>query len=403
MSNQPTSVSKRLQVTALTMAMLGFALNFWAWSLLSPLGPIFVSEGLTDDSSLLVAIPVLVGSLGRILAGAYTDRFGGRFMMTLISLLTVIPVLFIGLVGQYQLWTLLLGGFFLGFGGTSFAIGVPYVNSWFAKEQRGTAIGIYGMGMGGTAIAAFTTVPLYNINERLPFLIVAAVLVVYAIAAWTWMRNSPDWTPSKRSLGTQLADTAKIPLTWQACYLYALSFGGYVAFSVYLPTILHLAYGLETSDASLRTAGFVIAAVLMRPLGGILSDRIGAVPTLTVAYSIVIVCAIVLAFDPPLMPIGTIAFIVMSVGLGLGSGATFALIAQVSDPSKVGSITGFVGAAGGLGGFVPPLLLGVLWKSFQNYTLGIVLLAVFTVVALLITLRIGAAQKRASAAATVNS
>lgn len=390
------AVSKQQQVTALVMATLGFAVNFWAWSLISPLGPVFVGDGLADDASLMVAIPVLVGSLGRILAGAYTDRFGGRLMMSLISILTVIPVLFIGLVGQYSLWTLLLGGLFLGFGGTSFAIGVPYVNSWFAKEQRGSAIGIYGMGMGGTAIAAFTTVPLYEINERLPFLIVAGVLVVYAIAAWFLMQDSPNWTPSKRSLGAQLADTSRILLTWQACYLYALSFGGYVAFSVYLPTILNLAYGLETADASLRTAGFVIAAVIMRPVGGILSDRIGAVRTLVVAYSLVIACAVTLAFDPPLMPIATIAFIAMAVGLGLGAGATFALIAQVSDPTKVGSITGFVGAAGGLGGFVPPLLLGVLWTSFQNYTLGIVLLAVFTLVALLIALWIGSSQKRAA-------
>lgn len=138
-------------------------------------------------------------------------------MMTLISLLTVIPVLFIGLVGQYQLWTLLLGGLFLGFGGTSFAIGVPYVNSWFPKEQRGSAIGIYSVGMGGTAIAAFTTVPLYNIDHRLPFLLVAGVLVVYAIAVWFLMKDSPNWSTSKRSLGAQLADTSKILLTWQAC------------------------------------------------------------------------------------------------------------------------------------------------------------------------------------------
>ncbi|WP_225735773.1 MFS transporter [Gulosibacter chungangensis] len=392
------SVSKQQQVTALIMATLGFAVNFWAWSLISPLGPVFVGEGLAEDSSLMVAIPVLVGSLGRILAGAYTDRFGGRRMMTLISLLTVIPVLFIGLIGQYQLWTLLLGGLFLGFGGTSFAIGVPYVNSWFPKEQRGSAIGVYGVGMGGTAIAAFTTVPLYNIDHRLPFLLVAGVLVVYAIAAWFLMKDSPNWSPSKRSLGAQLSDTSKILLTWQACYLYALSFGGYVAFSVYLPTILHQAYGLETADASLRTAGFVIAAVVMRPVGGILADRIGAIRTLVIAYSLVIICALTLAFDPHLMPLGTVAFIAMSIGLGLGSGATFALIAQVSDPSKVGSITGFVGAAGGLGGFVPPLLLGVLWKSFQNYSLGILLLAVFTLIALLITLWIGAGQRRAKAA-----
>lgn len=376
------------------MATLGFAVNFWAWSLISPLGPIFVEKGLTTDASLMVAIPVLVGSLGRILAGAYTDRFGGRLMMPLISLLTVVPVLFIGFIGQYEYWTLLLGGLFLGFGGTSFAIGVPYVNSWFPPERRGSAIGVYGIGMGGTAIAAFTTAPLYNIDERLPFIITAAALLSYAAAAYALMKNSPNWSPSHRSLGAQLLDTSKILLTWQACYLYALSFGGYVAFSVYLPTFLNHAYGLETTDASLRTAGFVIAAVLMRPVGGILSDRIGAVRTLLIGYAIVFVCAITLSFNPPLMPTATAAFIIMSVGLGLGSGATFALIAQVSDPSKIGSITGFVGAAGGLGGFVPPLLLGAIWRAWQDYTLGIALLAVFTLIAALIAFWIGVVQRR---------
>ncbi|MGP9604923.1 MFS transporter, partial [Brachybacterium sp. AOP42-E1-35] len=116
---------------ALALVTLGFGVNFWAWALLSPLGPVYVERGLATDASLIVALPVLVGSLGRIVMGGLTDRHGGHLMFPVVSLITVIPVLFVGLIGQYTFSTLLLGGFFLGIAGTTFAIGVPYVNSWF--------------------------------------------------------------------------------------------------------------------------------------------------------------------------------------------------------------------------------------------------------------------------------
>ncbi|GAA4515037.1 nitrate/nitrite transporter [Brevibacterium yomogidense] len=385
-----------LRTTALVMATLGFAVNFWAWSLLSPLGPVFVTEGIADDAALIVAVPVLVGSLGRIVVGALTDRFGGRLMMPAVSLISVVPVLFIGFVGQYTLTTLIVGGFVLGVAGTSFAVGVPYVNAWFPKEKRGSAIGIYGAGMGGTAIAAFTTVPLFEVGDVVPFLAAAAALIVYAVAALLLMKDPPGWSPSRKHLGAQLAETARIRLTWQTCYLYALSFGGYVAFSVYLPSYLMNAYQLEAHDAAMRMAGFVVAAVLMRPVGGMLSDRIGPVRTLIIAYTAVTVCAVCLVFDPPLMPVGTIAFIGMSMGLGMGAGGVFALIGGASDPAKVGSITGFVGAAGGLGGFIPPLLLGILWRLHGDYSLGIVFLALATVIALLITVWVGREAQQTS-------
>src|SRR5699024_6980930 len=243
---------------ALILVTLGFGLNFWAWSLLSPLGPVYVERGLTADAALIVAIPVLVGAVGRIPIGALTDRYGGRLMFPLVSLITVIPVLFIGLVGQYNYATLLVGGFFLGIAGTAFAIGVPMVNSWFPPTKRGMATGLYGVGMGGTAISAFTTVPLVSsLGDRAPFLLTAAVLLA----------DRPGWQPSRRNIVTQSLATMKLKVTWQACYLYALSFGGYVAFSVFLPTMLQVWYGLEAADASFRMAGFVIVAVVMRPLG----------------------------------------------------------------------------------------------------------------------------------------
>ncbi|WP_341856762.1 MFS transporter [Brachybacterium sp. GPGPB12] len=255
----------------------------------------------------------------------------------------------------------LLGGFFLGIAGTTFAIGVPFVNSWFPPAKRGMATGLYGVGMGGTAISAFTTVPLVDAaGDSAPFIVTAIALVLYAVLAWLFMHDAPTWKPSGKSMLSQTLLAMRQKVTWQACYLYALSFGGYVAFSVFLPTMLKNWYGLTTADASFRMAGFVIVAVIMRPLGGTLSDRIGAVRTPLISYVAVALAALMLAFQPALMPLGTIDFIVMAAGLGLGSGAVFALVAQSADPSVVGSVTGFVGAAGGLGGFVPPLVMAAI-------------------------------------------
>lgn len=384
---------------ALALVTIGFGVNFWAWALLSPLGPVYVERGLATDASLIVAIPVLVGSLGRIVMGALTDRFGGHLMFPLVSLITVIPVIFLGFVGQYTYSTLLLGGFFLGIAGTTFAIGVPYVNSWFPPSKRGMATGLYGVGMGGTAISAFTTVPLLNaVGDVAPFVLTALALVAYAVVGWLFMRDAPTWKPSRKNIIEQSVAVMKLKVTWQACYLYALSFGGYVALSVFLPTMLQNWYGLDAADASFRMAGFVIVAVIMRPLGGTLSDRLGAANTLLVSYIAVGLAALALTFQPDLMPIGTVAFIVMAAGLGLGSGAVFALVAQTSDPAVVGSVTGFVGAAGGLGGFVPPLVMAAIHAESGTYAPGIALLLVATFGAVVVTLFV-ARGARAPAAA----
>ena len=340
----------------LLLATVGFAVNFWAWALLSPLGPRFKDVlGLSgSQQALLVAVPVIVGSLGRIPVGALTDRFGGRVMFPLVSLATAVPVLFIALAGQGSYAELLVGGFFLGIGGTTFAIGVPFVNAWFPPERRGLAVGLFGVGMGGTAISALTTVKLVTARgAAAPFVITAVVLVLYAAVAWLLLRDAPGRTVPTESLATRLGAAARLSITWQACILYAVAFGGYVAFSVYLPAYLRTAYGLEQADAANRMAGFVVLAVLMRPLGGWLSDRFGPVPVLAGAFTVVTLGAAVQASTPPLMPLGTVAFLAMAAALGAGSGATFALVAQVAPVAKVGSVTGLVGAAGGLGGFVP--------------------------------------------------
>jgi NNP family nitrate/nitrite transporter-like MFS transporter len=384
---RPSTGSQRALM--LTLATVGFAVNFWAWALLSPLGPRFKETlGLSSfQQALLVAVPVVVGSLGRIPVGALTDRFGGRVMFPLISAITIVPVLFLGLVGHSSLVALLVGGFFLGMGGTAFAVGVPFVSAWFPPERRGLAIGIFGAGMGGTAISALTTVNLVTSGGvATPFVVTAAVLAVYAVVAAAVLRDAPDRSVPTEALGRRLAATARLAVTWQASALYAVAFGGYVAFSVYLPVHLRTEYGLTQADAANRMAGFVLLAVLMRPLGGWLSDRFGPVRVLAAALAVVTLGAATQAFSPELMPVGTVAFLSMAGALGAGSGAVFALVALLAPANKVGSVTGVVGAAGGLGGFVPPLVMGTIYGLLSSYALGLALLALVAAAALAFTL-----------------
>jgi len=383
-----TSSSGRKPWVMLGVATLGFAVNFWAWALLSPLGVHFKTVlGLSSvNQALLVAVPVVVGSIGRIPVGALTDRFGGRVMFPLVSLITVIPVLFLGLFGYRSLGALLVGGFFLGIGGTAFAVGVPFVNAWFPPERRGLALGIFGMGMGGTAISALTTVKLVeHANIHTPFAIVAGVLVAYGAVAALVLRDAPGRTVPAGSAWQRLRATVRLPITWQASALYAVGFGGYVAFSVYLPTYLKTAYSLSQTDAANKMAGFVLLAVAMRPVGGWLSDRIAPTRVLAVAFAVVTAFALVQSATPALKPTSTIAFLAMAAALGLASGAVFALVAQRAPADRVGAVTGVVGAAGGLGGFIPPLFMGTIYGQTGSYTGGLVALSVVAVLAVAFT------------------
>lgn len=377
-----TGKTSRPAIVMLVLATLGFVINFWAWALLSPLGPrLRDSLHLSAFSqALLVAVPVVVGSLGRIPVGALTDRFGGRVMFPAVSFVTIIPVLYLGLAGHDSLAELLVGGFFLGIAGTSFAVGVPFVNAWFPPERRGFAVGIFGAGMGGTAISALTTVKLVDAHGMAaPFVITAIVLGVYGILAAVLLRDAPGRVPPTESMVRRLVDTVRLPVSWTAAILYAVGFGGYVAFSVYLPTYLKNAYALTQSDAANRMAGFVLLAVVMRPVGGWLSDRFTPGAVLVGAFGVVAAGALGQSSTPALIPAGTVAFLAMAAALGVASGGVFALVAQQAPPGKVGAVTGLVGAAGGLGGFVPPLVMGSIYGREGSYALGLIALAVVAV------------------------
>jgi MFS transporter, NNP family, nitrate/nitrite transporter len=372
----------------LALATVGFAMNFWAWALLSPLAPkLKDSLHLTSfQQALIVAVPVIVGALGRVPVGALTDRLGGRVMIPAVSFATIVPVLYLGFVGHSSYAGLLVGGFFLGIAGTAFAVGVPFVNAWFAPERRGTAIGVFGAGMGGTAISALTTVKLSAAHGiAAPFVLTAVVLAAYGVVATLLLRDAPGRQLPTQRVTTRLAAALRTPITWQASALYAVTFGGYVAFSVYLPTYLKTGYGLAQADAANRMAGFVLVAVLMRPVGGWLSDRFTPSPVLIGALTVVVIGAAVQGTTPGLIPLGTVAFLSMAAALGAGAGAVFALVAQRSPAGMVGAVTGLVGAAGGLGGFVPPLVMGSIYDRSGSYGLGLVLLSLVALVTLAFT------------------
>ncbi|MES9505168.1 MFS transporter [Streptomyces sp. NPDC000609] len=360
----------------LVMATIGFGLTFWAWNLIAPLSGEYKERlGLSSfEQSLLVAVPVLVGSLGRIPAGALTDKYGARLMFPLVSALTIVPVLLL-IPARDSYGAMLAVGFLLGLGGTTFAIGIPLVNSWFPPAERGLALGVFGMGMGGVALSGYFTPRIAGHGDNLPYLVVAAALVVYAALAAVLITDRPGRPVPADSLAHRLSAAGRLRVTWELSALYAIGFGGIVAFGVYLPTYLKTWYDLSPTDAGTKAAGFALVTVIFRPIGGWLSDRVHPAVVTAAALGLAALMAIIQAFDPPLAPGGTIALLCMAAGLGTASGSVFALVSQVTPQAKVGSVTGIVGAMGGLGGFVPPLVMGAIYSAKGSYSIGFMLLS----------------------------
>jgi NNP family nitrate/nitrite transporter-like MFS transporter len=339
----------------LVYATLSMALAFVAWGLISAFAPSFRSElGLSAQSTaFLIAVPVLLGSLARIPMGMLTDRLGGRAVFTMLFVLTAVAAAIVPSAASYG--QLLAYGFFLGLAGSSFAIGVGFASRWFPPEQQGTALGIYGLGnMGHSAAVFLGPVVAARLGRDAVFYGVAAVCATWAVVFWSVARNAPvavKPVPVSRMVSVLVTER----LAWALSALYFLTFGGFVAFSVYLPTLLRDEFGLSAADAGFRTAGFVVVATLMRPIGGILSDYIGGARVLSGVFAAILPFSLLLMW-PSMLPF-TVGALGCAALLGVGNGAVFKLVPQLF-PASTATVTGLVGAVGGLGGFFPPLLLG---------------------------------------------
>lgn len=392
MTNTDAATATRTaQTRNLALATWTFTVTFWAWNLVAPLGARYTEQlGLSStQKSLLVATPVLVGAVGRIPVGVLTDRYGGRAMLALLSFASVVPVLLVAFAGNRGSYALLLAfGFLLGIAGTTFAVGIPFVNAWYEPARRGFATGAFGGGMGGTALSSFFTPRFVSwFGYTAAHVIIAVALAATGFLVLSAMHDSPLWRPNTDSIVPRLVAAIKLPVTWQMSFLYAVTFGGFVAFSTYLPTYLKDVYGFDLTAAGTRTAGFAIAAVVARPIGGVLSDRLHPKPVVLVSFAGAAALALVIAARPqPEIPAGA-AFVAMAFFLGIGTGGVFAWVARRAPADRVGGVTGIVGAAGGLGGFFPPLVMGATYDEANNdYTVGLSLLFMTAVVAFLFVL-----------------
>ncbi|WP_028280811.1 MFS transporter [Arthrobacter sp. H5] len=375
----------------LVLATAASAAGFWAWNSVATLGAFYTQNLQLNPATtgVLVAMPVFVGSLGRIVVGTLTDKYGGRAMFTFVLLASILPILLVSVGGLLSSFALVLGaGLLLGIAGTVFAVGIPFVSGWYGPSRRGFATGVFGAGMGGTALAAFLNPRLVaGIGYFPTHLLIAGVLAVMAALVWFLMKESPGWTRNNAPMLPKLLDAARTPVTWKMCFLYAVVFGGFVSFATYLPTYLRDVYSFDPSGAGARTAGFALAAVLARPVGGVLADKLG--PKLVVVVSLAAVA--VLAWMVNLQPDGEVpaglTFVAMAAALGLGAGGVFAWVGVLAPPGKVGSISGVVSAAGGLGGYFPPLVMGATYDAATNsYSIGLLLLVATALLALIFTL-----------------
>ena len=383
---------------ALFLSTTAFAISFAVWGLIGAMAPTFAETyGLSaKEKSLMIAIPVLLGALGRIPAGLLADRFGGRRVFATLLLLSAIPAMLISYSNSYAA---LIGlGLLLGIAGSTFPVGVGFTSKWFTPDQQGTALGVYGMGNIGQSIAVFGAPVLAIVlgSWQPVFFVFATISAIWAAVFYLLARDAESETKPK-TMAENFAVLRHEPLAWVLSLFYFLTFGGFVAFSIYLPTLLKDNFGLSAADAGARTAGFVLLATLMRPVGGMLADRKGGARVLVFVFIAVAVLGALMGC--PWMPTFTVGALGAAAALGLGNGAVFKLVPQYF-PKETATVTGLVGAFGGLGGFFPPLVLGVLRDASGAYTWGFIFLALFALMCLAVNYFVFLKPSRPMRAAT---
>ena len=374
------STHSQKQWSVLSANTVAFAGNFAVWTLFSILGiQIKQDLGLTDTQfGVLIATPILTGSLSRLPLGILTDIFGGRRVFTILMLCIVPAIYSINLATAY--WHYLVIGLFVGLAGGSFAVGIAYTSAWFDKDRQGTAMGIFGAGNAGAAIT----------NLAAPLLIVAygweSVPTIYAVSMLViiilfWIFTFEDPAHSDKSvarkrlcLKTQLAPLSEIRV-WRFGLYYYFVFGGFVALALWLPKYYIGQFDVDLKTASFLTLLFTLPSGLIRALGGWFSDRYGARTINWWVFWICLVCLFFLSYPPTTMIIHgieediavgielgmwpfTILVFIVGMAMGFGKASVYKIINDYY-PTQMGSVGGMVGVLGGLGGFTLPIMFGV--------------------------------------------
>jgi MFS transporter, NNP family, nitrate/nitrite transporter len=361
-------------------AFLHFDLSFMIWVLLGALG-VSISEGLglsAAQKGLMVATPILSGSLMRIPLGLLSDRFGGRRVGIAMLLLLFVP-LTIGWQSGTSLSVLLSVGLMLGVAGASFAVVLPLASRWYPPERQGLVMGIAAAGNSGTVVANLVApriaahVGWHNVLA-LTMIPLALVLVAFSLLA----KDSPNRAP-KQTVASYLT-ALRVPELWWFCLFYSVTFGGYVGLSSFMPILLRDQYHVAAVTAGYLTALAALAGSALRPVGGYVADRIGGVRLLS-ALLVGIAATYLIASRIPGLTAMVAVLVTAMVCLGLGNGAVFQLVPQCFR-SQIGIATGVVGAVGGLGGFMLPTLLGQIKQSTGSFRIGFVVLGVVALLTL---------------------
>lgn len=367
----------RKQVSVLSASTLAFTICFAVWVMFSIIGiPIKEKLGLTETQfGLLAAMPILTGSLIRLPLGMLTDRFGGRVVFFVLMLSCVIPLYLISLATE--LWQFLVLGLFVGLAGGSFSVGISYCARWFTKSRQGLAMGVFGAGNAGAALTKFVAPSLVvAFGWQLVPKVYAVGLLVTAIVFWIFSATDPSHKVANTVTMREQLRALRDIRVWEYSQHYAIVFGGYVALSLWMTKYYVSEYGFGLAQAALIATIFVLPSGMLRAVGGWLSDRFGAKAVTSTIIWVSWVCLLLLSIPNTVLTFKTVdgprnvsiglnwwvfTALLFVVGLmwAFGKASVFKHIAN-DYPDNIGVISGIVGLVGGLGGFVFPILFGVL-------------------------------------------
>lgn len=357
--------------------------GFMVWVLISSLMPYIQTDIKLSSTQIAwaTAIPVILGSLLRVPIGYWTNRYGARILFTISFIILLIPIAIIGYANS--LFMLVLGGFFLGVGGAVFSIGVTSLPKYYPKEKHGFINGIYGVGNIGTAITSFSAPVLADVfGWRTTVQIFLIVIILFAIL--NFVLGDRQEHKVNFPLHQQIKAVYKNPKLWFLSLFYFITFGSFVAFTIYLPSFLVNHFQLDKVDAGFRTAGFIAIATLIRPIGGWLGDKINPFLILIGVFTGLTFAGFLLSFTPSL-PIYSFGCLLVAFCAGIGNGAIFKLV-PLYFTKQAGIVNGIVAAMGGLGGFFPPIILTILFNWTGHYAIGFMSLSEFSLASLILVI-----------------